>query len=69
VTTASLSRVLVVEEHGRELFAAAERLNLEGIVAKRKADAYAEGTLWYKIKNPAYTRAEGRWELFNRRGT
>jgi hypothetical protein len=35
-----------------------------GIVAKRKGDAYAFKTVWYKVKNPAYTQAEGRWELF-----
>ena len=33
---ATLSRVFAVEEHGRELFEAAQRLDLEGIVAKRK---------------------------------
>jgi hypothetical protein len=33
---ATLSRVLAVEEHGRELYEAAQRLDLEGIVAKRK---------------------------------
>jgi hypothetical protein len=32
----TLSRVLAVEEHGRELFEAAQRLDLEGIVAKRR---------------------------------
>ncbi len=30
--------MFVVEERGRDLFRAAERLDLEGIVAKRKAD-------------------------------
>ena len=33
------------------MFAAAERLDLEGIVAKRKADAYRPETVWYKIKS------------------
>jgi hypothetical protein len=36
------------------------------MVAKRKADPYRRGVHWYKIKNPAYTQAEGRGELFNR---
>jgi ATP-dependent DNA ligase len=49
---------------GRDLFTAAERLDLEGIVAKRKADPYAPATVWYKVKNRAYTQMEGRWELF-----
>jgi bifunctional non-homologous end joining protein LigD len=62
----TLSRVLAVEEHGRELFEAAQRLDLEGIVAKRKADAYSPQTVWYKVKNPAYTQAEGRGDLFHK---
>jgi ATP-dependent DNA ligase len=61
---ATLSRVLAVEEHGRELYEAAQRLDLEGIVAKRKVDIYSPETVWYKLKNPAYTQAEGRGELF-----
>ncbi len=40
---------------------------LEGIVAKRKADPYAAGVTWYKIKNRAYTQAEGRGDLFHGR--
>jgi hypothetical protein len=51
--------VLAVEEHGRELFEAAQGLDLEGIVAKRKADLYSPQTTWYKVKNPAYTQAKG----------
>jgi bifunctional non-homologous end joining protein LigD len=61
---ATLSRILAVEEHGRELYEAAQRLDLEGIVAKRKADPYSPQTVWYKVKNPAYTQAEGRGDLF-----
>jgi bifunctional non-homologous end joining protein LigD len=38
VTTGTLVKVPCFEEHGRELFEAACRLDLEGIVAKRKAD-------------------------------
>jgi bifunctional non-homologous end joining protein LigD len=65
--TSILSRVLVVEEDGRALFQAVQRLDLEGIVAKRKADPYSPDVNWLKIKNPAYTQAEGRWELFQKR--
>jgi ATP-dependent DNA ligase len=54
------------ENDGRELFEAACELDLEGIVAKRKGDAYGAETPWYKIKNPTYTQAEGRRELFER---
>jgi ATP-dependent DNA ligase len=59
--------VLAVEEHGRELFEAAQRLDIEGIVAKRRGDPYSPQTIWYKVKNPAYTQAEGRGDLFERR--
>lgn len=60
-------KVLTVEEHGTELFQAVQRLDFEGIIAKRKADPYTPRTPWYKIKNPTYTQAEGRGELFERR--
>jgi ATP-dependent DNA ligase len=49
--------VLAVEEHRREFYEAAQRLDLEGIVAKRKADPYSPQTVWCKVKNPAYTQA------------
>ena len=55
------------EEDGRELFQAACGLDLEGIVAKRKADPYGPKTAWYKVRDPTYTQAEGRRELFERR--
>jgi bifunctional non-homologous end joining protein LigD len=58
------SRVFTVDQHGRALFAAAERLDLEGIVAKRKTDPYASQAVWLKVKNRAYTQMDGRWELF-----
>ena len=64
----ALNRLPCFEEEGRELFEAACGLDLEGIVAKRKADLYGPKTIWYKIKNPTYTQAEGRGELFERRG-
>jgi bifunctional non-homologous end joining protein LigD len=60
-----LSQVFSVEERGRDLFAAAERLDLEGIVAKRKKDPYGPATVWFKVKNRAYTQLEGRGELFH----
>jgi bifunctional non-homologous end joining protein LigD len=63
-TTTVLSRVFAVEGRGRDLFAAAERLDLEGIVAKRKADVYGGTTVWHKVENWAYTQMEGRGELF-----
>jgi hypothetical protein len=38
------------------------RLDPERIVAKRKEIFTPRDTSWYKIKNKAYTQAEGRWE-------
>jgi len=63
----TLSRVLAVEGDGRELYEAVQRLDIEGIVAKRKADPYSPQTVWYKVKKPAYTQAEGRADLFERK--
>jgi bifunctional non-homologous end joining protein LigD len=67
-TTTMLSQVFSIAERGRDLFAAVQRLDLEGIVAKRKADSYQPETVWYKIKSGTYTQGEGRWELFQKRG-
>jgi hypothetical protein len=40
---------------------------LEGIVAKRKRGVYKNNGLgWKKIKNPKYSQAEGRHDLFTR---
>ena len=65
-TSTVLSQAFALDTLGRDMLAAAERLDLEGIVAKRKADPYGPETVWYKIRNQAYTQAEGRWELFRR---
>ena len=59
-TTTVLSQVFSIAERGRDMFLAAERLDPEGIVAKRKADPYRPETVWYKIKSRIYTQAEGR---------
>ena len=65
--TGPLYKILTLEEHGRALFGAIAKMDLEGIVAKRKSDPYGPGTTWYKIKNPAYGQGEGRVDLFARR--
>jgi len=62
----ALNRIPCFQREGRELFEAACGLDLEGIVAKRSSDPYSPETAWYKIKNPTYTQAEGRAELFER---
>jgi hypothetical protein len=53
-----------VRGRGRVLFRAVERLDLEGIVAKRVADPYMPDTVWRNIRNGAYTQMEGRRDLF-----
>ena len=62
----AISEALSLEGRGRELFELTCAHDLEGIVAKRLADAYGPRTRWLKIKNPGYSQAEGRAELFNR---
>jgi len=63
---AQVFNVLTVDERGWDLFEAVQRTDFEGIFAKRKSDAYAPGTVWFKIKNPRYSQAPGRGDLFNR---
>jgi bifunctional non-homologous end joining protein LigD len=65
--SAEVYKTMVVEEHGFALFEAVKRLDLEGIVAKRKVDPYGPTSAWYKILNPAYSQKEGRGEVFERR--
>jgi ATP-dependent DNA ligase len=48
------------------MLAAAQQLDLEGIVAKRKADPYGPETTWFKIKNRAYTRPKLGGSYFRR---
>jgi bifunctional non-homologous end joining protein LigD len=52
---------------GRAAFQAVCDLDLEGIVAKRLADAYGPRTKWWKILNRDYSQKAGRAELFERR--
>jgi bifunctional non-homologous end joining protein LigD len=58
-----IASAMFVEGRGRDLMAAVEEHDLEGIVAKRKADPYRKGVHWWKVKNPVYSQAEGRHEL------
>jgi hypothetical protein len=56
--TGPLYKILTIEEHGRALFGAIRRMDLEGIVAKRLSDSYGSGTTWYKIGNPGYSQTQ-----------
>ena len=64
-----ISEAVSVEGRGCELFELMCVNDLEGIVAKRLSDPYCPRTRGWKIKNPDYTQAEGRAELFNREGS
>ena len=47
-----------------------QRMNLEGIVSKRKDSAYRPGPTrdWLKVKTAAWRAANrGRWELFEKK--
>jgi bifunctional non-homologous end joining protein LigD len=65
--TGPLYKILTLDEDGRALFSASRKMDLEGIVAKRRSDPYHSTTTWYKIKNPGYSQGEGRVDLFRRR--
>jgi bifunctional non-homologous end joining protein LigD len=67
-TSTVLSSVFGVRGRGRDLFEAVERLDLEGVVAKRLIDPYTPDIVWRKVRNRAYTQIEGRGELFHPRG-
>ena len=59
-----------IAARGHEFFEKIGELDLEGIVAKRKNSQYRPtekpSPNWIKIKNPNYSQAEGRDELFER---
>jgi bifunctional non-homologous end joining protein LigD len=61
----TIAEALSAEGRGCELFELMRAHDLEGIVAKRLSDPYDPRTRWLKIKNPDYSQAEGRGELFN----
>jgi bifunctional non-homologous end joining protein LigD len=61
----TIAEAVSVEGRGCELFELMRAHDLEGIVAKRLADPYELRTKWLKIKNPDYSQAKGRGELFN----
>jgi bifunctional non-homologous end joining protein LigD len=51
--TGPLFKIFSLEEHGRALFAAARRMDLDGIVARRLSDPYGLESVWYTIRNPS----------------
>ena len=67
------SRILYldhVENDGKLLFEQIVKMDLEGMVCKRKSSPYRAtekpSPHWIKVKNPRYSQAEAREELFER---
>jgi bifunctional non-homologous end joining protein LigD len=60
--TGPLYKILTMEEYGRALYSAIKKMDLEGIVGKRKSDPYSPGSTWYQIRNPGHSRSEGERE-------
>ena len=61
-----------VEAKGEALYSRICERDMEGIVCKPMSSPYkavAGQTTWIKVKNPKYTQAEGRGELFDKRGS
>ncbi len=58
--TAHLMKVLSIQGDGVALFKATEKLDLEGIVAKRRDGAYDNTAQWFAMRNPAYSQAPER---------
>jgi len=50
---------------GARFFELVCKQDLEGIICKPKTSPYP--FTWVKVKNPNYSQAEGRREMFNRR--
>jgi bifunctional non-homologous end joining protein LigD len=51
--TGTLFKIFSLEEHGRALFAAARRMDLGGIMARRLSDPYGPESVWYTIPVPS----------------
>ncbi len=59
-----------IEREGRQLYEEVCALDMEGIVCKPSISPYrlvGGQTTWIKVKNPEYSQAEGRRDLFNKR--
>ena len=61
--TGPLYKVFSLAEHGRALFEATRKMELDGILAKRLSDPYGSETVWYRIRNPAYRQGDPRVDL------
>lgn len=66
VDTGPLYKILTLDECGRALFGAIRKMDLAGVVAKRRQDPYGAETTWQQIRNPTYTQGERRVNLLRR---
>jgi bifunctional non-homologous end joining protein LigD len=64
--TGPLYKMLTLDEFGRALYSAIRKMDLAGIIAKRKQDPYDAGTTWYQILNPGYRTFERRMAQVSR---
>jgi bifunctional non-homologous end joining protein LigD len=55
-----------IEHYGIALYQEVCERDLEGIVCKRKDSVYSSKRHWLKVKNPDYTQAIGRNEMFEK---
>ena len=55
-----------IEEKGTALYQEVCERDLEGIICKRKDSVYSSRARWLKVKNPNYSQAEGRREMFEK---
>jgi bifunctional non-homologous end joining protein LigD len=73
IRTAHRSRIIFaqhIDGRGKRFFQEICKMDLEGVVAKRKLSVYKDnGAGWLKIKNRNYSQAEGRHELLTRRAS
>jgi len=65
--TGPLFKIFTLEEHGRALFAAARRMDLDGIIARRLSDPYGRESVWYTIANPSAGQGDLTPAPFSRR--
>ena len=65
--TGPLYKILTLDEYGRALFGAIRKMDLAGIVAKRRDEPYGAGTTWLQIANPVYSQGDARMHLLRRR--
>ena len=55
-----------IEQYGTALYREVCERDLEGIVCKRKDSVYSSKARWLKVKNPNYSQAVGRKEMFDK---